>query len=435
MKKGIVALLVMLALVILISPGIVGRLAEKSVEQQLDWAAEENPEIVIKSERFDRGWFSSQGQHRIELGDTEAAAQLREQLGIAAGEATPALIVDTHIDHGLIPLSSMSHDKGSLAPGLGNAISTISFETANGERTALPATIYSSVGLGGELSSELKLEAGSMGEASWGAANIKATADAGNQHSEFAGAIESFAFSQRGQAMRIANVNFEGNMNMTDYGYATGDLQMSIASMNVTGDGADVVAMGPIEIDATSKQNGDRVDSRMQMAMTMNKLPDVGDLSWSIDASLRGVDAESLGAVVKGMENMPETQDPTQMLAAMETDLMDLFAAGFELQLDQLDLTLPQGTMTTTFDFDIPASDRDSFAWFSVLLSMEANAAIKIPEALFELATMMNPGAGTAVDMGILKKNGDVYEMEAAYKKGLLTVNGAPMPIPLPGLQ
>jgi hypothetical protein len=35
------------------------------------------------------------------------------------------------------------------------------------------------------------------------------------------------------------------------------------------------------------------------------------------------------------------------------------------------------------------------------------------------------------VGMGFLRKNGDVYEMRAEYAKGLLTVNGAPMPIPL----
>ena len=44
----------------------------------------------------------------------------------------------------------------------------------------------------------------------------------------------------------------------------------------------------------------------------------------------------------------------------------------------------------------------------------------------------MNPQAGAIVGMGYLKQNGDVYEMDAAYKKGLLTINGAPMPIPLP---
>ena len=30
-----------------------------------------------------------------------------------------------------------------------------------------------------------------------------------------------------------------------------------------------------------------------------------------------------------------------------------------------------------------------------------------------------------------LIKNGDIYEMDVAYKKALLTVNGLPVPIPI----
>jgi hypothetical protein len=47
----------------------------------------------------------------------------------------------------------------------------------------------------------------------------------------------------------------------------------------------------------------------------------------------------------------------------------------------------------------------------------------------------IDPQMNAAIGMGFLKKNGNVYEMEAAFRNGLLTVNGAPMPIPIPGLQ
>ena len=69
MKKGLVALLVVLALVVFVSPAIIGRLAEKSLDEQLEWAATESGELVVRSEGFDRGWFSSGGRHRIELRD------------------------------------------------------------------------------------------------------------------------------------------------------------------------------------------------------------------------------------------------------------------------------------------------------------------------------------------------------------------------------
>jgi hypothetical protein len=36
--------------------------------------------------------------------------------------------------------------------------------------------------------------------------------------------------------------------------------------------------------------------------------------------------------------------------------------------------------------------------------------------------------------MGFLRRKGEYYTIEAAFAKGLLTVNGAPMPFPMPGM-
>lgn len=58
----------------------------------------------------------------------------------------------------------------------------------------------------------------------------------------------------------------------------------------------------------------------------------------------------------------------------------------------------------------------------------------RMPMALFEMAKMMNPQAGSLVAMGILIKDGDDYVMAAEYAKGMLNVNGPPMPIPMPGM-
>ena len=71
MKKSLVFLLLALAVIVLISPAIVGRLAEKSMDENLDWAATESNELTVTSQGFDRGWFSSEGQHRVELRDGE----------------------------------------------------------------------------------------------------------------------------------------------------------------------------------------------------------------------------------------------------------------------------------------------------------------------------------------------------------------------------
>ncbi len=96
---------------------------------------------------------------------------------------------------------------------------------------------------------------------------------------------------------------------------------------------------------------------------------------------------------------------------------------------------MPQGTVETKIVVDVAELDASAdFSWPAVLLGMTANIDLRVPTELFDLATMMNPQAGSLIAMGILQKDGENYVMEAAYAQGLVTVNGAPMPIPIPGL-
>ena len=118
-------------------------------------------------------------------------------------------------------------------------------------------------------------------------------------------------------------------------------------------------------------------------------------------------------------------------MALVGDDLKRLLAGGVELRFDQLDVTLPMGTVKTKLDFKVKQDDAATFEWTSLLLATEASADISVPQELLDMAMQMNPQIGAAVGMGFLQQNGDVYEMQAEYAKGLLTINGAPMPIPL----
>ena len=64
-------------------------------------------------------------------------------------------------------------------------------------------------------------------------------------------------------------------------------------------------------------------------------------------------------------------------------------------------------------------------------MSSEASIDLSIPEALVEIVVQDNPQAAMAIAGGFLVKQGSAYEMNAELKKGLLTVNGAPIPIPM----
>ncbi len=126
------------------------------------------------------------------------------------------------------------------------------------------------------------------------------------------------------------------------------------------------------------------------------------------------------------------TPIPDRLFAATERDLKRLLAAGLAIRFEQFDVSLPMGTVKAKFDASVAESDATSFEWTSLLLGTEASADFSVPETLIEMAVQMNPGV--AIGMGFLQKNGDVYDLKAEYKKGLLTINGAPMPIPFGAL-
>ena len=103
----------------------------------------------------------------------------------------------------------------------------------------------------------------------------------------------------------------------------------------------------------------------------------------------------------------------------------------FEIDISQLDVGTPMGTITSTMNLSVPEADRDNFAWSSLLLSLNGELNLSVPEMLVQFASSMDPEAGALIGMGYLVKDGDAYTMDAKIAKGLLTVNGAPMPLPV----
>jgi uncharacterized protein YdgA (DUF945 family) len=397
-KKGIVILLLALAVIVLISPGIVGRLAERSMDENLDWAATETNEVTITSQGFDRGWFSSEGQHRVELRDGELRDALMYMVDDNGRIDLPALIIDTRIDHGLVPVTSMAREKGSLAPGLGRAVSTLHLEFEDGNTVDLPGTIYSEVGLGGELKSNLVLDAGSYADgaetAHWGPVDVLITTSPSTHIIGFSGSIDELLLESPSNDISVGPVSFDGERQQTRFGIAVGDAAISIASI------------------------------------TMGEL---GRANVHLDIALDDVDGEALGNITRAMDEVDNYTSGNQMMLALEDDLQKLLATGFQLRVDQLDVVMQPGTVSARLNVDVAPTDLDNFVWTSALMALDATLDVSIPAELYDYAVTLDPQVSMAVGMGYLRRNGDVYEMEAAFQKGLLTVNGAPMPIPLPG--
>jgi uncharacterized protein YdgA (DUF945 family) len=165
----------------------------------------------------------------------------------------------------------------------------------------------------------------------------------------------------------------------------------------------------------------------------------MGDMNFAMDLSVNRLDAEATAVVARAFQEAQGSADPEAAMAEMfpriEADLQKIIAAGAEIRLDQLDITLPQGKLSTKLAVEVPEGAVPAdFSWSSVLLAMTASADIRMPAELFDYVSMMNPQAGSLVAMGILISDGDDVVMNAEYAQGLLNVNGAPMPIPMPGM-
>lgn len=439
MKKSVVALLVILALLVIVSPRILGGLAEKSVDENINWAAAEQGDVVVRSDRFDRGWFSSEGQHRIEVKGGNLASMLTELS--EPGQPLPVLVIDTHLDHGLIPFSSLSRENGSLAPGLGSAVSTLSVELGDGETIVVPGKIYSSVGLGGTLESSYQVEEGTRSEDSvtvaWGQTRIDVSADTSSGDVTFSGNVGkiSSSISDRGvgmtQTVGIQGLTFSGAQERTKYGFSIGDMKMSLDDMSVAQNGEPLGGLKALEFDGYTKLDGDRVGGRTTFRMESATVPQFGDVTVTGDVSLVGADAEAIGALTRALSALGPDPDPMQTFPTIEGDLKRLLAGGLEMRFDQFDVALPMGTVGMTMKLTVAEEDLNTFEWTSLLLGTQGAARLSVPEALVDMAMGMNPQADAMVGMGLLVKNGDIYEMDARLEKGLLTINGAPIPIPM----
>ena len=435
MKKGVVGVLIFLALVVLVSPAIVGRLAEKSMDENLNWAAQESGEVRVTSESFTRGWFSSEGTHRIELQDGDLKSTIMALAGpVDSADELPVLIINTKLDHGLIPVSSMSREQGSLAPGLGSAVSTLQLELQNGETFDIPGTIYSKVGLAGELLSNYVLEPGSHTEdrttAFWGATDIEVKIDPKNGNATFHGTVSSVSVDDGTEKVSLGSLTFAGAQAPTEYGIAVGDVSFELADLGVSVGGNDADGLRSMSVKATTELDGADVNADATVNMVMQGLPQFGEISFDMEFGLAGADAELLGRVQRTLEGAGVSQDPMAAYATAESDLLALFAAGFEMNFEQFNVTLPQGTVTSKMLFSFEEKDPAGFAWTSLLLTTEAAIDLSIPEPLVEMLLQVQPGMAMAIGGGYLVKSGDAYVLAAEMKKGLLTINGAPIPIP-----
>ena len=435
MKRWLVILLVLLALIILVSPGIVGRLAENNIAQNIEWAEGDSPGVTIKTESFERGWFTSEGRHRVVIEGGRFRDVTEKYTEATGNPELPSLIIDTHLDHGPLPISSM-------APGLASTVSTFQVDPGNGVPIEIPGKLTSQVGLTGSTDSYLLLEAGSFEHEDtsfeWQGVDMTVATNPGSGAISVDGEIKPWKITGEGTVADFGAITITANQVKSDFGFSVGSVEMEMGPITID-DNASVISIAGLSLSADSAIDDARLNAHTVFGMQTMTIPAVGEVDFTVDLSLEGMDAASIRVIGKALQDAQGEPDPEAALAALypeiEDELQALFRKGFSVKVEPFDVSLPQGVLATRLEVDVPESnDSADFNWANVLLGMTASLDLRVPGAIYEMAAMMNAQAGSLVAMGILKPDGEDYVLEAEYAQGLINVNGAPMPIPIPGM-
>ncbi len=441
MKRWLEVLLVTLALVVLISPGIVGRMAEQNIENSIAWAEADSPGLTVATETFQRGWFTSEGRHRIDFedGQFEDAANLFSAM--TGGGQLPSLVMDSRLDHGLVPVTSLGRERGSLAPSLASTVSTLQLDGGNGELIEIPGALYSNVGLAGTSEARLLLEPAEIEYDSatieWQGADLTLLADPSALRRSIEGVVQSIGLVADGVSASMGSLNITADQTATIYGLNTGNVELNLANI------AFEASTTKVAIDALSiNGNSDIKDGQVSGATTfvLDTLSGpTGEVDVQLQMSFSKLDALSFSEFATAFGQAEEAGYPQTALDTMfpiiDDEVQALLRKGVEFSVDQLKVSLPQGVLTTSLSIDIAkTAPDDQFSWPGMILGTTASMDLRVPVALYDMAAMMNPEANSLVALGILIKDGSDYVMDADYEKGLINVNGAPMPIPIPGL-
>ena len=272
--------------------------------------------------------------------------------------------------------------------------------------------------------------------ARWDGADLSVLSNPASGGMMIKGGIEPFSVAENDDWVDFGALTVNVNQTRSGFAFSVGTVEFALESLTANSANGPF-SMGAFSLEAESSIDDARLNGSSTLSIDDVVVPGMGTVAMAMDVAVQRLDAESLRAITAAIRAAQEEDDPRAALQVIypqiEVDVQKLVSAGAEIRFDQLDVRLPQGKVSSQLILEFAEMDEDQpFSWSSVLLAMTASMDLRVPIELYEFAQMMNPQAESLIAMGILKRQGDDYVMEAEYAQGLLNVNGAPMPIPMP---
>lgn len=442
MRRWLVILLVALALLVLLSPGIIGHLVERNLADSITRSQIESPAITISTEHFERGWFSSVGRHRIAFIDRDALPLLAAFAERAGYDKMPGLILDSRIDHGLVAVASMSRENGSMTPAIARLLVSLQLDPGNGELVDLPGNLFIDIDLIGKTSVRLVLQQGrwQSGDAEivWQGADLQVSLGTNGALTSIEGFVAPIRMSAGDDALVTGRIEVSARRRRGAYDVDVGTVRVNSEAVNVTNSSGQMSGYSSLAFTSQSDIVDGKLDGSSRLDITGIDVPTFGAVDIGLDLAYSGFDAASFARLYNAFRDAATDGNPDDAFAAlypsMDAELQQFLSAGAELRFERLNISLPQGTIEMDLFLSLPRSGRgDAFSWPGLLHKLKASINLTLPVAVFEVLVAMQPEIRVAVAMGYLLKQGDEFKMSLEYSQGLATANGLPAPVPMPG--
>lgn len=446
-KRWLVFLLIALALLILLSPGIVGRLAERGIDASLEQVAVERDDVEIAEESFQRGWFSSTGRHRVALRhgtlrDLVDATYSAE--AAAANSPGPALVIDTRLDHGLIPVSSVQREGGSLNPALASAVSTVQIDPGDGQLMSLPGALYSFFGVGGQTSFRYLADAGSEplddGTVSWANLDLSYTVGSDGQTETVTAVVDTLAGEWPGLDALLERLTVDWSYEDRTASLGDGHLAVELRGLELDAPMASSANTGKViveslTLDAESAVTDDRFGTQSRLDLRLLDADPVGDVRFGFAMQIDDVDAAALDLLLETWRELDDLNDDPMLALTdprLERHLQALVSAGGQFDIAEATVSVDPGDaeFSLSVNVDDTSGDRD-FSWPTVLLNSRASLDARVAASLYDALVELDPQIRGALASGMLRKEGEDYVMAVEFEQGRLRINGAPMSLPL----
>ncbi len=412
-------------------PAALGMLAERRHAEILAELIGQPDAADIRLVSYQRGWFSSRARYRVRV--------VRDQEQSDSGERRTELIIDSQISHGPLLLSG---ETKRLTPVLARVHSTLALDTED-EQWRLPGVFETHIGLGraGDLkyySEPVNKETPGGQMLTWEGGEVVLLFDASENRLVIKGQIGRFRLAAGPEQNFIAGpMRFDSTLSRSPGRPWTGTTSVYIDEIAQTRPAAPGVFLADVSVLTFFDAGDDGYSFGVRAGSESVRTGDRHGGNAVVDFRVAGLDADALRVSVASLrERAVSSTSGTWTIDAQAAlaELKPLLRRGAVVELEEVTFPTPHGNVTARMNFELKPQD-DTVEYPNMIAALDAGLSLRLPRTLTDWAVEQDsPNSDVLrklIDYGLLKSAGDYYSIAATYASGVLTVNGASLPVPL----